>query len=128
MSEKFMIEFFSYRTMLELGLKLEKNYDDIRVLWRLRGMIEEDLKEKLPTFKELVKKIKRYPFLWDKRIIIFKEEFLIKCYPKLFEEEYERQFNKGSDVAYKEAIKFLEKKATEDIKNSQMWDSGLWSI
>lgn len=123
--EKFMEEYFSYRTMLELSLRRGKNWDNFVTFWRLRAMADENIKEKLPTFKKLVKKIKNDPNSWDRLIGIFKGQFLAIYYPQEFKEIYDKQLEMiqpGGDIcdsveheAHKKTIRILEEYAFNEI-------------
>jgi hypothetical protein len=123
--EQFMIEYFSYRTLLELSVRLRKNWVNFPTFWRLRAMAEEKMKEKLPSFKNLEKKIKKDPDSWDRQIGIFKGKFFAIHSPQRFHEEYEKQLGllkSGEDVcdfmeyeAHKRTIRILEEQAFYDL-------------
>ena len=129
MTEKFMKEYFSYRTIMELSIKLCKNWENLPLLWRLRGIADEEIKEKLPTFTELERKIRKDPSSWEHLLRNFKGLFFAKYYALLFEEELEQQLavlRCGEDVcdflerkAYNETIKILEKHAIEELKRNE---------
>lgn len=121
-----MTEYFSYRTLIELSVKLCKNWENLPLLWRLRGIADEEIKEKLPSFIDLEKKIKKDPSSWERLIRNFKGQFFAIYYPLLFKEEHEHQLEIrkcGDDIcdflerdAFIETIKILENHGIEELK------------
>ena len=120
-----MIEYFSYRTLLELSIRWRKGWVNFPTFWRLRALADEKIKEKLPSFKNLEKKIKNDPTSWDRQIGIFKGQFFAVYSPKRFQKEYEKQLGllkSGEDVcdfieceAQKCTIRILEEEAFYDL-------------